>query len=48
MLVDLKSVGIDRSKTGLYAAPGDEDRAELPAQSVILFAGGPARDRFEF
>ena len=48
MFVDLKSIGIDRSKTGLYAAPGDEYRAKLTALSVILFAGGPARDRFEF
>ena len=48
MLVDLNSVGIDRSETGLFAAPGNEHRAKLPALSVILFAGGPARDRFEF
>ena len=48
MFVALKSIGIYRSKTGLFAGLGDEDRAELPAQSVILFAGGPPRDRFEF
>ena len=48
MLVDLKSIGIDRGKTGFFAALGDEGRAKLPALSVILFAGGPARDRFEF
>ena len=48
MFVDLKSIGIDRSKTELFAGLGDKDRAELPAPSVILFAGGPARDRFEF
>ena len=48
MFVVLKCVSIDRSETQLFAAPGDEDRANLPALSVILFAGGPARDRFEF
>ncbi len=48
MFVVLKCVGIDRSKTRLFAAPGDEARAKLPALSVILFAGGPARDCFEF
>jgi len=31
MLVDLHGLGIERGKTGLFAAPGDEDRLKLRA-----------------
>ena len=31
MLVDMHALGIDRGKTGLFAAPGDEDRLRLRA-----------------
>ena len=31
MLVDLKAAGIERSRAGLFAAPGDEDLAKLRA-----------------
>ena len=31
MLVDMHALGIERGKTGLFAAPGDEDRLRLRA-----------------